>query len=53
MSRLDDGDIHGCPERSRRRESWDTLRELSTKSSLPWCIIEDFNNLMYRSEKSR
>lgn len=42
---------YGFPERSRRRESWDMLRKLSTYSMLPWCIIGDFNDLMTEDEK--
>lgn len=43
--------FYGCPERERRRESWDILRYLSLQSTLPWCIIGDFNDLMFKDEK--
>ncbi|XP_074336841.1 uncharacterized protein LOC141674013 [Apium graveolens] len=43
--------LYGCPERSRRRESWNMLRDLATRSSLPWCVIGDINDMMYVHEK--
>ncbi|KAK1354012.1 hypothetical protein POM88_047268 [Heracleum sosnowskyi] len=42
---------YGCPERSRRRESWRMLRELASRSNLPWCVIGDFNDMMFVNEK--
>lgn len=43
--------FYGCPERGRRRESWNLIRYLESKSDLPWCIIGDFNDLMFAEEK--
>lgn len=43
--------FYGCPERSRRRESWDLIRLLASRSASPWCIIGDFNDLMFEHEK--
>lgn len=43
--------FYGCPERRRRRESWSILKYLASKSNLPWCILGDFNDMMYRDEK--
>lgn len=43
--------FYGCPERGRRRESWSLLRYLAGKSTLPWCIIGDFNDLLFAHEK--
>lgn len=43
--------LYGCPECQRRRESWHILRSLAAISQLPWCIIGDFNNIMYDHEK--
>ncbi|XP_074336019.1 uncharacterized protein LOC141673184 [Apium graveolens] len=39
----------GYPDRGRRRES--RLKELARKFVLPWCIIGDFNDMMYEDEK--
>jgi hypothetical protein len=37
---------YGYPERGRRRQAWDLLRELQDMSDLPWCIIGDLNDLL-------
>jgi hypothetical protein len=42
---------YGFPERARRRDAWDLLRELRDTSSLPWCIIGDFNDLLSQQDK--
>ncbi|XP_074326978.1 uncharacterized protein LOC141664920 [Apium graveolens] len=44
--------FHGLPERTRRRELWELIRTLSNKSSLPWCIISDFNDMLEEKEKN-
>ena len=43
--------FYGCPDRCRRRESWDILINLSNKSDLPWCIVGDFNDILMNSNK--
>ncbi|XP_015384889.1 uncharacterized protein LOC107176616 [Citrus sinensis] len=43
--------FYGFPEMSRRRDSWELLRSLSSVSSLPWIYIGDFNDLLHISEK--
>lgn len=43
--------FYGLPERTRRRESWELIKYLANKSNLPWCIIGDFNDMLYESEK--
>ncbi|XP_074327027.1 uncharacterized protein LOC141664968 [Apium graveolens] len=43
--------FYGCPERRRRYESWNIFRTLTGNSDLPWCIIGDFNDLMFTDEK--
>ncbi|WJX92273.1 hypothetical protein P8452_73938 [Trifolium repens] len=42
---------YGYPERDRRRQAWDMLRELRNMSPLPWCIIGDFNDLLSQEDK--
>lgn len=37
---------YGYPERHRRREAWDMLRELRDMWKTPWCVIGDFNDLL-------
>ncbi|XP_074347296.1 uncharacterized protein LOC141686140 [Apium graveolens] len=41
---------YGFLERTRRREAWDMICRLSKASSLPWCILGDFNDLLYSSD---
>ncbi|GAU22559.1 hypothetical protein TSUD_93270 [Trifolium subterraneum] len=42
---------YGYPERSMRRAAWDLLRVLGNMSSIPWCIIGDFNDLLSQADK--
>jgi endonuclease/exonuclease/phosphatase family metal-dependent hydrolase len=42
---------YGYPERGRRREAWELLRELRDISELPWCIMGDFNDLLSQEDK--
>lgn len=34
-----------------RTESWDIMRSLAGYSTLPWCILGDFNGIMFAEEK--
>jgi len=43
--------FYGFPEGSSRKDSWNLIRQLSTLSNLPWCIIRDFNDILVASEK--
>ncbi|XVF48893.1 hypothetical protein PTKIN_Ptkin03bG0225100 [Pterospermum kingtungense] len=43
--------FYGFSERNRRRESWDLLRYLNERSSLSWCLIGDFNDLLNAEDK--
>ncbi|XP_074378321.1 uncharacterized protein LOC141719854 [Apium graveolens] len=43
--------FYGFPERERRKHSWDLIRRLAGVSQIPWCIIGDFNDLLYSSDK--
>jgi hypothetical protein len=42
---------YGYPERGRRRQAWELLRELRDMSDLPWCIVGDFNDLLAQEDK--
>ncbi|XP_073153234.1 uncharacterized protein [Henckelia pumila] len=42
---------YGFPERSCHRLSWDLLRTLSQRSSLPCCCMGDFNDILSHFEK--
>ncbi|KAL8125715.1 hypothetical protein AgCh_013104 [Apium graveolens] len=43
--------FYGYPERRRRYDSWNLLRNLARTSNLPWCVMGDFNDPMYATEK--
>ena len=43
--------FYGMPERNHRRDSWNLLRSLHFRSSLPWCVIRDMNDLLEESDK--
>ena len=43
--------FYGFADRQRRTESWEILRDLASKSILPWVILGDFNELLARNEK--
>ena len=43
--------FYGEPETHRRHESWDLLRQLHRKSSLPWLCASVFNKITKQSEK--
>ncbi|XP_058752390.1 uncharacterized protein LOC131625554 [Vicia villosa] len=43
---------YGYPERSRRRQAWELLKEISRVSNIPWCIIGDFNDLLTQNAKA-
>ena len=43
--------FYSCLERSRRRDSWDLVRTLHGNSSLPWCILGDFNDIISAMDK--
>lgn len=43
--------FYGFPERTRRRESWDFIKEIANKSLLPWCIVGDFNDMLSDADK--
>ncbi|XP_031116528.1 uncharacterized protein LOC116020187 [Ipomoea triloba] len=42
---------YGVPKRHRRQESWSLLRQLSSRCSLPWVVMGDFNDIMHLNEK--
>ncbi|XP_019176865.1 PREDICTED: uncharacterized protein LOC109172170 [Ipomoea nil] len=43
--------FYGFPERSRRHDAWNLLRELKAQSDLPWVVIGDFNDIASHAEK--
>ena len=43
--------FYGMLERNHGRDSWNLLRSLHSRSSLPWCVIGDMNDLLEESDK--
>uniref|UniRef100_A0A803NL38 DUF4283 domain-containing protein n=1 Tax=Cannabis sativa TaxID=3483 RepID=A0A803NL38_CANSA len=43
--------MYGEPNRNLRKRTWDLIRELKSKSTLPWCIIGDLNNVTSQEDK--
>ena len=43
--------FYGDPETASRENSWSMLRTLSTRFTLPWLCIGDFNEILYADEK--
>ncbi|XP_074352830.1 uncharacterized protein LOC141691982 [Apium graveolens] len=43
--------FYGFPERRRRVDFWNIIRDLDQLSNLPWCIAEDFNDMASSDEK--
>lgn len=42
---------YGFPERGRRVDSWNMMRNMASMSTLPWCLIGDFNDMVTLDEK--
>lgn len=43
---------YGFPERDRRQEAWNFLRNLVKHDNIPWCIFGDFNDMLCAMDKS-
>ena len=43
--------FYGEPDTRSRDESWEKLRRLKTKFSLPWLCAGDFNEILKADEK--
>ena len=43
--------FYGFLDRSQRHLSWNLLRSLYSASSLPWCYLGDFNDIVCNEEK--
>uniref|UniRef100_A0A803Q5Q7 Endonuclease/exonuclease/phosphatase domain-containing protein n=1 Tax=Cannabis sativa TaxID=3483 RepID=A0A803Q5Q7_CANSA len=43
--------IHGEPNRSLQKNTWDLLRTFHGRSTAPWSLMGDFNNVLSQGEK--
>lgn len=43
--------IYGMPEASRKSETWELLRNLHQKYTLPWLCVDDFDEILLSHEK--
>lgn len=43
--------FYGFPERSRRKDSWEMIKMLSRRSSLPCCLLGDCNDMLCEEDK--
>ncbi|XP_042972927.1 uncharacterized protein LOC122304723 [Carya illinoinensis] len=43
--------FYGHPVTSKRKLSWNLLRELKPSQGIPWLCIGDFNEILYQKEK--
>ena len=45
--------FYGDPDTASREDSWSLLKAFSTRVSLPWICIGDFNEILLAEEKQR
>lgn len=43
--------VYGEPNKSKRKKTWDLLRNLASDSNLPWAVVGDMNNIVAHSDK--
>jgi exonuclease III len=43
--------FYGFPEHDKRKDYWDLLRSLAHDTSLPWCVMGDFNDMLSAEDK--
>lgn len=43
--------IYGDPDKNKRRNTWELLRNLARDANLPWCLLGDLNNVKNVDEK--
>ncbi|XP_042964646.1 uncharacterized protein LOC122298864 [Carya illinoinensis] len=43
--------IYGHPETGKRKLSWDLLRSFKPNEKTPWCVMGDFNEILFQNEK--
>ncbi|KAG2702185.1 hypothetical protein I3760_06G078300 [Carya illinoinensis] len=43
--------FYGYPETGKRKLSWDLLQSLKPREKEPWCVMGDFNEILFQNEK--
>lgn len=43
--------IYGEPDRNKRHETWQLIRNLATNNFLPWVLVGDMNNVCSQEDK--
>lgn len=43
--------FYGNPETSKRYESWQSLSKIIEYVKAPWCVVGDFNEIIFQDEK--
>lgn len=43
--------FYGEPNRSKRKKTWELLRNLARDSNLPWAVVRDMNNIVSHVDK--
>lgn len=43
--------FYGEPNRSKRQKIWDLIRTLHSRSTSPWCVVGDMNNILSQEDK--
>lgn len=45
--------FYSYPERARMKNSWELNRRLAGVLTLPWCIMSDYNDMLYQSKRGK
>ncbi|MEX5523364.1 hypothetical protein, partial [Bacillus cereus] len=43
--------VYASPQERRRIELWEELTSFKDQVMGPWCVVGDFNSVLYESEK--
>ncbi|XP_074342593.1 uncharacterized protein LOC141680200 [Apium graveolens] len=43
--------FYGEPDRAKRKDTWNLIRQLHSQMNLPWVLIGDMNNIVHQEDK--
>lgn len=43
--------LYGEPDRAKRQDTWNLIRNLKNNSLIPWCLVGDMNNVTKQEDK--